>query len=43
MYLWRKAWKVDSRIEPIGYSPKEFKNNWIPLIAEIKSKNIKIV
>lgn len=42
-YLWRKAWKIDSRIEPIGYSPAEFKQNWAPQVAEIKNNHIKIV
>lgn len=42
-YLWRKACRIDPRIEPVGYSPEEFKNDWIPLVAEIKENGIRIV
>ena len=41
-YLWRKAWRVDWRIEPIGYTKEEFRNDWAPLVAEIKKSGIKI-
>lgn len=42
-YLWRKAWRVDSRIEPIGYTSKEFREGGIPLISEIKKTGIRIL
>lgn len=42
-YLWRKAWRIDPKIEPIGYSPKEFKQDLIPLVSEIKKTGIRIV
>ena len=34
-YLWKKVLEVDTRIEPIGYYPAEFKDI-DPLVHEIK-------
>lgn len=42
-YLWRQRRFVDARIEPVGYSPEDFKNDWVPLVAEIKKHKIRIV
>lgn len=40
-YLWKKALDVDSRIEPVGYHPKNFKDI-DPLVNEIKKHGIEI-
>jgi len=34
---------VDSRIEPHGFSPKDFKEGWMPMVHEIKKTGIRIV
>lgn len=45
-YLFRKLWEVkDAKIEPLGYSPKNFNNpNPSPLLHEIRKygKEIKV-
>jgi predicted nucleotidyltransferase len=41
--LWRAGRKVDSRIEPIGFSVKDFKDKCNPMVYEIKKHGIKIV
>ena len=33
---------VDDRIEPHGFSPEEFKQNWMPMVHEIKKTGIRI-
>lgn len=40
-YLWKKALDIDSRIEPVGYHPKNFKDI-DPLVNEIKKHGIEI-
>lgn len=40
--LWHLTRGVDSRIEPHGFSPKGFKQNWIPMVHEIKKTGIRI-
>lgn len=41
--LWRARRPVDTRIEPIGYSPEDFEQNWLPLVNTIKKQGIKII
>ena len=42
--LWEYTIEVDSKIEPIGFTMDDFnKNNYDPLICEIKKTGIKIV
>ncbi|MDI6892804.1 MAG: nucleotidyltransferase domain-containing protein [Actinomycetota bacterium] len=37
------AWRIDSRLEPVPISKESFlKDDWIPLIHEIKTKGIPI-
>jgi predicted nucleotidyltransferase len=33
---------VDDRIEPHGFSPEEFKQDWMPMVHEIKKTGIRI-
>lgn len=33
---------IDSRIEPHGFSPKDFKEDWRPMVHEIKTTGIRI-
>ena len=40
-YLWKKVLEADPRIEPVGYSPKDF-NEIDPLVNEIKKHGILI-
>lgn len=40
--LWRVSEGVDMRIEPHGFSPEEFKQDWIPMVHEIKKTGIRI-
>jgi len=40
-YLWKKVLELDPRIEPVGYSPKDF-NEIDPLVNEIKKRGIVI-
>ena len=41
--LWRYAFNVDSRIEPIGFTLDDFKNNNNPIVYDIKTTGIKVV
>ncbi len=41
--LWKFAEEVDNRIEPHGFSPEDFKENWIPMVHEIKKTGIRVV
>lgn len=44
-YFFRKLWLMENaNIEPVGYSPDYFynKNNWSPLINEIKKTGIEL-
>lgn len=37
------AWRIDSRLEPVPISKESFlKDNWIPLIYEIKTAGVPI-
>ncbi len=40
--LWQTRRKVDSRIEPIGFTVKDFKNICDPMVAEIKKTGVRI-
>lgn len=40
--LWKLRREVDPRIEPHGFSPKDFKEDWIPMVHEIKKTGIRI-
>lgn len=40
--LWKMRMDVDTRIEPHGFSPNEFKDYWNPMVHEIKKTGIKI-
>lgn len=42
MNLWRARRNVDSRIEPHGFSPKAFSEDWQPMVHEIKTTGIRI-
>ena len=42
LLLWEIRRKVDSRIEPIGFTVEDFKSNYDPMVAEIKKTGIKI-
>lgn len=41
--LWRYAFNIDSRIEPIGFSSADFKDNGNPIVYEIKKTGIRVV
>ncbi len=43
MKLWRIGADVDTRIEPHGFSPEDFKDYWNPMAHEIKKTGIRIV
>ena len=43
MRLWKLTRGVDNRIEPHGFSPKDFKNDWHPIVHEIKKTGIKVL
>ena len=32
-----------NRIEPHGFSPEDFKKDWIPMVHEIKKTGIRVV
>jgi predicted nucleotidyltransferase len=37
------AWRIDSRLEPVPISKESFlKDDWIPLIYEIKTKGVPV-
>ena len=40
--LWRYTLSVDSKIEPLGFTPKDFKDTSDPMVHEIKTTGIKI-
>lgn len=40
--LWKYTIEVDSRIEPIGFTVKDFQNSFDPMVSEIKKYGIKI-
>lgn len=40
--LWKLGASVDDRIEPHGFSPEDFKEDWIPMVHEIKKTGIRI-
>lgn len=41
--LWIYASKIDSRIEPIGFTKQEFEKSFSPLVYEIKKHGIRII
>lgn len=40
--LWELRRDVDLRIEPHGFSPKDFSEDWRPMVHEIKTTGIRI-
>jgi len=40
--LWELREGVDDRIEPHGFSPKDFDNDWDPMVYEIKKTGVRI-
>lgn len=40
--LWELREGVDDRIEPHGFSPEDFKEDWIPMVHEIKKTGVRI-
>lgn len=40
--LWRLRRKVDTRIEPHGFTVKDFQDNSDPLVYEVKKTGVKI-
>ena len=41
--LWELREDVDDRIEPHGFSPADFKNDWDPMVHEVKRTGIRII
>jgi len=41
--LWKYAFYVDSRIEPMGFSTSDFKNANDPMVYEIKNTGVRII
>ena len=41
--LWKFAFHVDSRIEPMGFSTSDFKNTNDPMVSEIKNTGVRII
>jgi len=41
--LWKYTIGIDSRIEPIGFTVKDFQDDSNPMVCEIKKTGIKIV
>jgi len=41
--LWKLTRGVDSRLEPHGFSKKDFGNNWHPMVNEIKKTGIRVI
>ena len=41
--LWKLRMGVDTRIEPHGFSPEDFKDYWNPMAHEIKKTGIRVV
>jgi predicted nucleotidyltransferase len=42
MKLWKLTRDVDVRIEPHGFSPESFCEDWMPMVHEIKTTGIRI-
>ena len=40
--LWELRTDIDTRIEPHGFSPEDFKDYWNPMAHEIKKTGIRI-
>lgn len=40
--LWHLTRDVDIRIEPHGFSTKDFKDDWHPMVHEVKKTGVKI-
>lgn len=40
--LWRYTIDIDSRIEPLGFTPEDFKNISDPMVSQIKKTGIKV-
>jgi len=40
--LWELREEVDDRIEPHGFSPSDFQNDWDPMVHEIKKTGVRI-
>jgi len=40
--LWRFKRNADIRIEPHGFSPKDFEEEWRPMVHEIKTTGIRV-
>jgi predicted nucleotidyltransferase len=40
--LWELREEIDDRIEPHGFSPEDFKNDWDPMVYEIKKTGVRI-
>jgi uncharacterized protein len=40
--LWKLRMGIDTRIEPYGISPKDFRDEWNPIAHEIKKTGIRI-
>jgi len=40
--LWKYTMRIDSRIEPIGFTVKDFQDDSDPMVHEIKKTGIKI-
>ncbi len=36
MILWKIAVKIDPRLAPVSFSPREFQKDYIPIIPQIK-------
>ena len=41
--LWKLRRDIDSRIEPFGFTKKDFKNELEPMVYEIKKTGIRII
>ena len=41
--LWKLRMDVDTRIEPHGFSPEDFKDYWNPMAHEIKKTVIRVI
>jgi len=40
--LWELREGIDDRIEPHGFSPRDFENEWDPMVHEIKKTGVRI-
>ena len=41
--LWEYTMEVNSRIEPVGFTPDDFKKSYDPLVNEIKKTGVRII